>query len=62
MDTFGQSSIVSDENPSATSLTKNQIHFGDIHIYGADGNTIQQHIEINRRFANDIINLLNIKK
>lgn len=62
MDTFGRSSITSDTNSLATSPALNQIHFGDVHIYGADGDTVQQHIEINRRFANDIINLLNIKK
>ena len=39
-----------------------QITFGDTNIYGADEKTVTQHIEVTRRFANEVFGQLNIKK
>lgn len=39
-----------------------QITFGDTVIYGYDDKTVTQHIEVTRRFANEIFGRLNIKK
>ena len=39
-----------------------QISFGDVNIYGADGDTVKQHIEVNRKFVNTILDTLNIRR
>lgn len=51
------SNVASINPPSAV-----EINFGDVVINGADGDTVQQHIEVNRRFANEIFDILHIKK
>ena len=38
------------------------IQFGDVYIYGSDGDTVQQHIDVNRRFVNEVLDRLNIRK
>ena len=38
------------------------IHFGDVYIYGSDGDAVQQHIDVNRRFVNEVLDRLNIRK
>lgn len=39
-----------------------EIQFGDVYIYGSDGDTVQQHIDVNRRFVNEVLDRLNIRK
>ena len=62
MSAFGRSVSIENESAIAGQNTPAQINMGDVYIYGADGDTVEQHIEINRRFANEIFDLLNIKK
>ena len=38
------------------------IHFGDVYIYGSDGDAVRQHIDVNRRFVNEVLDRLNIRK
>lgn len=38
------------------------IHFGDVYIYGGDESTVKQHQEINRKFTNDVLANLHIKR
>lgn len=46
-------------------VTNNQsemIHFGDVYIYGANEETIEQHREVNRQFTNEVIKQLNLRR
>ena len=46
-------------------VTKNEgntVEFGDVYIYGANDDTVEKHREINRRFMNEAIRQLNIKR
>lgn len=38
------------------------VQFGDVYIYGADDGTVEKHREINRRFVNDVIKQLGLKR
>ena len=47
----------------ATQRTSNAIiQMGDVYIYGADESTVEQHREINRQFANEVLQQMNIKR
>lgn len=37
------------------------VRFGDVYIYGANDETVRQHKEVNRQFANEVLKYLNIK-
>lgn len=39
-----------------------QVNFGDVYIYGANDDTVKQHMDVNRKFVNDVLNVLNIRK
>lgn len=38
------------------------IEFGDVNIYGADDSTVAKHQEINRKFTNQVLRYVNIRK
>lgn len=38
------------------------VQFGDVYISGADENTLRQHTEINRKFVNEVLNVLNVRR
>lgn len=40
----------------------NQVVFGDVYIYGSNNETVKQHIDVNRRFVNEVLDKLNIRK
>lgn len=42
--------------------SKRSIVFGDTYIYGGDDNTIQQHKDVTRKFVNEVLDKLNIRK
>jgi len=48
--------------PEAGDGNNNNIHFGDVYISGTSEETAKQHIEINRKFTNEVLKQLNIKK
>lgn len=48
--------------PGVTNNQNEAIHFGDINIYGANDDTVRQHQEINRRFTNEVLAQLRIKR
>lgn len=48
--------------PSVNNNQTESIHFGDVYIYGGDESTVKQHQEINRKFTNDVLANLHIKK
>lgn len=39
-----------------------RVQFGDVYIYGANDETVEKHREINRRFTNEVLKQLNIKR
>lgn len=53
------------QSAALKNITNNQsetIHFGDVYIYGANEETVDRHREVNRRFTNEVLRQLNIKK
>lgn len=57
--------LIKSAQPDLSSVTNNRsdsISFGDVYIYGANDETVEKHREINRRFTNEILKHLNIKK
>lgn len=44
------------------SENSNSVHFGDVYIYGSSEEAIEKHREINRKFTNEVLRQLNIKK
>lgn len=53
------------QDAALESITNNQnetVHFGDVYIYGANENTVEQHREVNRQFTNEVLKQLNIRK
>ena len=48
--------------PSVNNNQTESIHFGDVYIYGGDESTVKQHQEINRKFTNEVLANLHIKK
>lgn len=47
---------------SVISNRNDNIHFGDVYIYGANAETVEKHREINRQFTNEVLKQLNIKR
>lgn len=45
-----------------TNSNQTKVEFGDMYIYGANEKTVEQHREVNRKFANDILEQLKIKR
>lgn len=66
--TLGQRLNLVSNLPQSNPLSKavpcasNHIVFGDVNITGANNETVQQHIKVNRDFVNEVLNQLNIKK
>lgn len=52
----------SNESLRKIASQSNHIEFGDVYITGTDKETINKHIEINRKFANDVLDQLHIKR
>ena len=49
--------------PNATIRNQSEaVRFGDVYIYGANEQTVEKHREINRQFANKVLNQLRISK
>ena len=42
--------------------SKRSIVFGDIYIYGGNDDTVQQHKDVTRKFVNEVLDKLNIRK
>lgn len=40
----------------------NRVQFGNVYIYGANGETVAKHEEINRKFTNEVLKYLNIRR
>lgn len=56
---------VPDQRQTMENITNNQgpsVEFGDVYIYGANDETVEQHREVNRKFVNEVLEKLNIKK
>lgn len=52
-------------NPSMSNVTNNEsdsVSFGDVYIYGASDETVEKHREVNRKFVNEVLEHLNIKR
>lgn len=47
---------------AAAAQAPTEIVFGDISITGANEDTVKQHLEINRRFVNQILDILDVRK
>ena len=48
--------------PAVNNNQTESIHFGDVYIYGGDESTVKQHQEINRKFTNDVLANLHIRR
>lgn len=48
--------------PAINNNQTESIHFGDVYIYGGDESTVKQHQEINRKFTNDVLANLHIRR
>jgi len=58
----GLPSLDSSVPDSIVNSRTDSIHFGDVYIYGANAETIEEHRKINRQFTNDVLRQLNIKR
>lgn len=47
---------------SVTNSSANTVHFGDVYIYGANSETVEKHKEVTRKFTNEVLRQLNIKR
>jgi hypothetical protein len=56
------SDISQSELNRVSNHTNATINLGDVYIYGADGDTVEQHVAVNRQLANDILAQLNIRR
>lgn len=48
--------------PSNISNSEVKVEIGPTYIYGANEDTVEQHREVTRRFTNEILSQLNIKR
>lgn len=48
--------------PAVNNNQTESVHFGDVYIYGGDESTVKQHQEINRKFTNDVLANLHIRR
>ena len=48
--------------PAVTNTQNDSIHFGDVYIYGASDETVRQHQEVTRKFTNEVLSYLRIKR
>lgn len=48
--------------PDRVPSTIGNIHFGDVTIYGATSDTVAKHKEINRKFVDDVLGYLKVKR
>lgn len=48
--------------PDRIPSTIGNIHFGDVTIYGATSDTVAKHKEINRKFVDDVLGYLKVKR
>ena len=55
-------SLTTGNIPENASGLSNSINFGDVYIYGANEDTVQKHKDINRKFVNEVVGYLNLKK
>ena len=54
--------LVSSVPDSIVNSRTDSIRFGDVYIYGANAETVEEHRKINRQFTNEVLRQLNIKK
>lgn len=54
--------LSSEQLANITNSRDVQITFGNTYIYGANDQTVEQHREVTRKFTNDILEQLNIKR
>lgn len=47
---------------NVTATKNDSIHFGDVYIYGGNEDTVQKHVDVSRKFVNEIIDIMNIRK